>query len=52
MLAQVFKVDVLKYECGGDLKPVAAICDFDEAQRYVRHVGHVIWLDRRLAQLD
>jgi len=40
LLSQVFKVDVTKCDrCGGAMEVVAAICDPDQAQRYLRHVG-------------
>ena len=40
LLAQVFKVDVTKFDgCGGAMEVAAAICDPDQARRYLRHVG-------------
>ena len=39
LLSRVFKVDITRCPCGGDLRTVAAICDPDEARRYLRHVG-------------
>ena len=37
MLARVFKVDVLKCECGGELKPIGAVQDPVEVARYLKH---------------
>ena len=40
LLSQVFKVDVTKCDrCGGAMEVAAAICDPDQARRYLRHVG-------------
>jgi len=40
LLSQVFKVDVTKCDrCGGGMEVAAAICDPDQARRYLRHVG-------------
>ena len=39
MLSRVFGIDVMKCDCGGVFKPVAAIKDEEEARRYLRHVG-------------
>ncbi len=39
MLSRVFGIDVLKCECGGELKPVSAILKGDEVKRYLRHLG-------------
>jgi hypothetical protein len=39
MLARVFKIDVLKCSCGGDLRPLGAIKDLDQVQRYLKHAG-------------
>ena len=36
---RVFGIDVLKCECGGELKPVSAILKGDEVKRYLRHLG-------------
>ena len=35
----MFGVDVLKCECGSELKPVSAILKGDEIKRYLRHLG-------------
>ena len=35
----MFGVDVLKCECGSELKPVSAIIKGDEIKRYLRHLG-------------
>ena len=39
VLSRVFGIDVLKCDCGGVFKPIAAIKDEEEARRYLRHVG-------------
>ncbi|MCX6107602.1 MAG: transposase [Proteobacteria bacterium] len=40
ILAQVFKVDVTKYDqCGGNLVKVCAVTDLMQARRYLKHVG-------------
>ena len=39
LLSRVFGVDVLKCECGSELKPVSAIIKGDEIKRYLRHLG-------------
>ncbi len=39
MLSRVFGIDVLKCECGGELRPVSAILKGDEVKRYLRHLG-------------
>ena len=39
LLSRVFGIDVLKCECGGELKPVSAILKGDEIKRYLRHLG-------------
>ena len=39
LLSRVFGVDVLKCECGSELKPVSAIFKGDEIKRYLRHLG-------------
>ena len=39
LLSRVFGVDVLKCECGSELKPVSAILKGDEIRRYLRHLG-------------
>ena len=39
LLSRVFGVDVLKCECGSELKPVSAILKGDEIKRYLRHHG-------------
>ena len=38
LLSRVFGVDVLKCECGSELKPVSAIIKGDELKRYLRHL--------------
>ena len=35
----MFGIDVLKCECGSELKPVSAIIKGDEIKRYLRHLG-------------
>jgi len=37
MLSRVFKIDVLKCDCGGDLKPLGAVQDPAEVRRYLKH---------------
>ena len=39
LLSKVFGIDVLKCECGRELKPVSAIIKGDEIKRYLRHLG-------------
>lgn len=39
MLAKVFKVDVTKCACGGDLLPVCAVTERDSIKRYLEHSG-------------
>ncbi len=39
LLSRVFGIDVLKCECGSELKPVSAILKGDEVKRYLRHLG-------------
>ena len=39
LLSRVFKVDVGRCQCGGELRVIAAICNPDEARRYLRHAG-------------
>ena len=39
MLSRVFGIDVVKRECGSELKPVSAILKGDEIKRYLRHLG-------------
>lgn len=39
MLSRVFGIDVLKCECGVELKPVSVILKGDEVKRYLRHMG-------------
>jgi hypothetical protein len=39
LLSRVFNIDITRCPCGGELRAVAAICDQDEARRYLRHVG-------------
>lgn len=39
MLARVFKIEVLKCECGGDLAALGAIRDSKEIIRYLKHVN-------------
>ena len=37
MLAKVFKLDVLKCECGGELIPLGAVTDTEQVRRYLKH---------------
>ncbi len=39
LLSRVFHIDITRCPYGGELRAVAAICDPDEARRYLRHVG-------------
>ena len=39
MLARVFKLDVLKCVCGGDLTPLGSVQDPDEVRRYLKHTN-------------
>ena len=39
LLSRVFKVDVGRCQCGGELRVIAAICKPDEALRYLRYAG-------------
>ena len=39
VLSRVFGIDVLKCDCGGVFKPIAAIKDEEQARRCLRHVG-------------
>ena len=39
MLARVYKVDVLKCDCGGDLTPLGAVQDLHEVRRYLKHIN-------------
>jgi len=39
MLARVFKIDVLKCGCGGELKPLGAVQDPDQVRKYLKHVN-------------
>ncbi len=39
MLERVFKIDVLKCECGGKFGVVAAVMDVDSIRRYLQHIG-------------
>ncbi|MEY4685182.1 MAG: hypothetical protein RLZ25_1641 [Pseudomonadota bacterium] len=39
LLSRFFNIDITSCPCGGELRAVAAICDPDEARRYLRHVG-------------
>ena len=39
LLSRVFKVDVGRCQCGGELRVIAAICKPDEARRYLRYAG-------------
>lgn len=39
LLSCVFNIDITRCPCGRELRAVAAICDPDEARRYLRHVG-------------
>ena len=36
LLSRVFKVDVGRCQCGGELRVIAAICNPDEVRRYLR----------------
>jgi hypothetical protein len=38
VLARVFKLDVLKCDCGGDLTPLGAVQDPVEVKRYLKHL--------------
>ena len=40
LLKRVFKIDVLECECGGKLKPVAALKDFESCKRYLENMGY------------
>jgi len=33
----VFEIDVLKCDCGGDLKPLGAVQNPEEVRRYLKH---------------
>jgi hypothetical protein len=37
MLSRVFEIDVLRCDCGGDLKPLGAVQDPVEVGRYLKH---------------
>jgi hypothetical protein len=39
MLARVFKLDVLKGDCGGDLIPLGSVQDPSEVKRYLQHMN-------------
>jgi hypothetical protein len=39
MLARVFKLDVLKCVCSGDLTPLGSVQDPDEVRRYLKHTN-------------
>jgi len=39
MLARVFKIDVLKCCCGGELRPVCAVTDSDSIRRYLKYLS-------------
>lgn len=39
MLARVFKIDVMKCDCGGDLTPLGAVQDQAEIKRYLKHIN-------------
>ena len=39
MLSRVFKIDVLKCDCGGELRPLGALKDPGEIQRYLKHIN-------------
>jgi hypothetical protein len=39
MLARVFKIDVLRCSCGGEMYAVCAVIDPDSIKRYLRHLN-------------
>lgn len=39
MLARVFKIDVLKCDCGGEFTPLGAVQDPAEVRRYLKHIN-------------
>jgi hypothetical protein len=39
MLSKVFKIDVLKCDCGRDLKLLGAIQDPDQVRKYLKHAN-------------
>jgi len=39
MLAHVFKIDVTKCECGGEMRAIGSIMNRDSIVKYLRHVG-------------
>lgn len=38
MLARVFKIDVMKCECGGNFAALGAVQDLSEVRRYLKHI--------------
>jgi hypothetical protein len=38
-LARVFQIDVLKCTCGGELKPIAAIFEQSQIERFLIHIN-------------
>jgi hypothetical protein len=38
ILARVFKLDVLKPDCGGDLTPLGRVQDPSEIKKYLQHM--------------
>jgi hypothetical protein len=39
MLSRVFQIDVLKCTCGGELKPIAAIFEQAQVERFLTHIN-------------
>ena len=39
MLGRVFKIEVLRCECGGDLKPLGSIKNPEQVRRYLKHAN-------------
>ena len=39
LLARVFQIDALEFECGGRMKIVAAVTDPDPVRRYLEGTG-------------
>ena len=39
MLAKVFKIEVTRCECGGELRKLGAICERDQIRRYLKHIN-------------
>ncbi len=39
MLSRVFKIDVPKCDCCGDLRPLCAVQDPDQIRKYLKHVN-------------